>query len=179
MRTIGFRSNLLFAVAAAFGIIASLSRPWYGPPGKATDAQMEDLLGGIGRAFTEPVGTSGWAALQTADQLIAGLAVGTAVVLLLTLVPALQQQLRPLARWGALATVGVILVKLVDTPDARALSEPRHGLFIALASVAGARGERRDRWRPRPRASASRSRPTRRRPRPRTTPTRLRAAAQF
>ena len=134
MRTIGFRSNLLFAVAAAFGIIASLSRPWYGPPGKATDAQMEDLLGGIGRAFTEPVGTSGWAALQTADQLIAGLAVGTAVVLLLTLVPALQQQLRPLARWGALATVGVILVKLVDTPDARALSEPRHGLFIALAS---------------------------------------------
>ena len=121
MRTIGFRSNLLFAVAAAFGVIASLSRPWYGPSAKATDAQMEDLLAGVGRAFTEPVGTSGWAALETADQLIAGLAVGTAAVLLLILVPALQQQLRPVARWGALATVGVILVKLVDTPDGRAL----------------------------------------------------------
>jgi hypothetical protein len=134
MRTIGFRSNLLFAVAAAFGVIASLSRPWYGPSAKATDAQMEDLLAGVGRAFTEPVGTTGWAALETADQLIAGLAVGTAAVLLLTLVPALQQQLRPVARWGALATVGVILVKLVDTPDGRAFSEPRHGLFLALAS---------------------------------------------
>ena len=61
MRTIGFRSNILFAVAAAFGVIARSRRPWYGPPGKATDAQMEDLLAGVGRAFTESGGTSGWA----------------------------------------------------------------------------------------------------------------------
>ena len=134
MRTIGFRSNILFAIAAAFGVIAALGRPWYGPPGKATDAQMEDVLASFGRAFTESGGTSGWDALQTADQLLAGLAVGTAVLLLLTLIPFLQRQLRPLARWGALATVGVVLVKLVDVPEARALSEPRHGAFIALAA---------------------------------------------
>ena len=64
MRTIGFRSNLLFAVAAAFGVIASLSRPWYGRPAEGTNAEMEDLFGGIGRAFTEHAGTSGWAALH-------------------------------------------------------------------------------------------------------------------
>ena len=52
MRTIGFRSNILFAIAAAFGVIAALGRPWYGPPGKATDAQMEDVLASFGRAFT-------------------------------------------------------------------------------------------------------------------------------
>ena len=59
---------------------------------------------------------------------------GTAVLLLLTLIPFLQRQLQPLARWGALATVGVVLVKLVDVPEARALSEPRHGAFVALAA---------------------------------------------
>ena len=68
MRTIGFRSNVLFAIAAAFGVIAALGRPWYGPPAAATEAEMEDLLSGIGRAFSVNDGTSGWAALETADQ---------------------------------------------------------------------------------------------------------------
>jgi hypothetical protein len=135
MRTIGFRSNILFAIAAAFGVVASLGRPWYGPTAAATDAQMEDLLRGIGRAFTEPDGTTGWAALQTADQMIAGLAVGTVVLLALTLVPALQVQVQPLARWGALATLGVVLVKLVDEPAGKGLSEPRHGVFVALGAA--------------------------------------------
>ena len=147
MRTIGFRSNILFAVAAAFGVIAALGRPWNGTPARRTDAQMEDLLAAIGRAFTESGGTKGWDALHTADQVLVGLAVGTAVLLLATLIPSLQQQLRPLARWGALATVGVILVKLVDTPDSRALSEPRHGLFIALGGVARAARQHHDRRR--------------------------------
>jgi hypothetical protein len=135
MRTIGFRSNILFAIAAAFGVIAALGRPWYGPSATATGAQMEDMLGGVGRAFTEPGGTSGWDALQTADELIAGLAVGSVLLLALTLVPALQVHLQPVARWAALATLGVVLVKLVDGPGTRAMSEPRQGLFIALGSA--------------------------------------------
>ena len=54
MRTIGFRSNILFAIAAAIGVIAALGRPWYAPAVKGDeDAQMESLLSGIGRAFTE------------------------------------------------------------------------------------------------------------------------------
>jgi hypothetical protein len=135
MRTIGFRSNILFAIAAAFGVIASLGRPWYGPPAPGTDAEMEDLFGGIGRSLTEPHGTDGWTALHTADQVLAGLAVGTALLLLLTLVPALQRHLQPVARWCALATVGVVLVKLVDSPDAAAMSQPRNGIFLALAAA--------------------------------------------
>ena len=31
MRTIGFRSNVLFILAAAFGLIAALGRAWYAP----------------------------------------------------------------------------------------------------------------------------------------------------
>ena len=134
MRTIGFRSNILFAIAAAFGVIAALGRPWYGPPRPATDAEMEDLFGGIGRSLTDPRGTSGWTALQTADQLLAALAVATVVLLALTLLPALQRHMQPLARWSALATVGVVLVKVVDGPDAATMSEPRHGIFVALAA---------------------------------------------
>jgi len=134
MRTIGFRSNILFAIAAACGVIAALGRPWYGPSRPATDARMEDLLSGIGRSLTEPGGTDGWTALQTADRLLAGLAVFTAALLLLTIMPALQRHMQPLARWGALAAVGVVLVKLIDGPDAESMSEPRNGIFLALAA---------------------------------------------
>ena len=145
MRTIGFRSNLLFAVAAAFGVIASLSRPWYGPSAEATARRWRTCSRGSAarspNRWEPPAGRR----CETADQLIAGLAVGTAVVLLLTLVPALQQQLRPVARWGALATVGVILVKLVDTPDGRALQRaPPRALPRARVS-ARARREHGDR----------------------------------
>jgi hypothetical protein len=132
MRTIGFRSNILFAIAAAFGVVASLGRPWYGPANPATDAEMEDLFGGIGRSMTESGGTDGWTALATADQLLTGLAVATVVLLTLTLIPALQRHMQPLARWCALATLGVVLVKLVDGPNAAAMSEPRNGIFLAL-----------------------------------------------
>ena len=59
MRTIGFRSNILFAIAAAFGVIASLGRPWYAPSAIAKQqavgelpSQMEDFFNGIGRAFS-------------------------------------------------------------------------------------------------------------------------------
>jgi hypothetical protein len=134
MRTIGFRSNVLFAIAAAFGVIAALGKPWYGPAAPGTDAAMEDLFGGIARSATESGGTAGWEALHTTDQLIAGLAAGTALLLVLTLVPVLQQQLQPLARWGALATVGVVLYTLVDQPGTGGMDEARQGALIALGA---------------------------------------------
>jgi hypothetical protein len=136
MRTIGFRSNLLFAIAAAFGVVASLGRPWYGRAAEPTDARMEDLFNGVGRAFTASGGTSGWDALQTADTLIAGLAVGTVALLVLALLPPIQRHVRGLARWTALATFGVVLVKLIDEPGANSLNEPRYGVLVALASSA-------------------------------------------
>jgi hypothetical protein len=136
MRTIGFRSNILFAIAAAFGVVAALGRPWYGPSESPTDARMEDLFKGIGRAFTESDGTTGWAALTTADSAIAGLACATAVLLVFTLVQPLQVHVQALARWTALATLAVVAVKLIDEPGSNTLSEPRHGVFVALAASA-------------------------------------------
>jgi hypothetical protein len=136
MRTIGFRSSILFAIAAACGVVAALGQPWYGPSAAPTNARMEDLFEGIGRAFTESGGTTGWAALERADALIAGLAGGTALLLLLTLVPALQIHVQALARWTALATFVVVVVKLIDEPGSNALSEPRKGAFIALGAAA-------------------------------------------
>jgi hypothetical protein len=136
MRTIGFRSNILFAIAAACGVVAALGQPWYGPSATPTDARMEDLFRGIGRAFTESGGTTGWAALETADSLIAGLAVATALLSLLTLVQPLQIHVQPLARWFGLGTFAVVAVKLIDEPGANGLSEPRQGVFIALGAAA-------------------------------------------
>jgi hypothetical protein len=134
MRTIGFRSNILFAIAAAFGVVAALGRPWYGPALEPSDSAMEDLFGVIGRAATDPDGARGWEVLDGADQLIAALAVATAGLLVLTLVPALQRHLQVVARWGALATVGVVLYTLVAGPGTPATEEPRNGLLLALAA---------------------------------------------
>src|SRR5919107_4772338 len=80
MRTIGFRSNILFAIAAAIGLIAALGQPWYGPSPAARKnqavgelpTQMEDFLNGIGRAFTEHGGTTCWGALKSADKAVPG-----------------------------------------------------------------------------------------------------------
>jgi hypothetical protein len=132
MRTLGFRSNVLFAIAAAFGVIAALGRPWYGPSPPPTDARMEDLFDGIARAFSISEGTTGWQAMQSADGLIAGLAVGAAVMSIFTIMPPWQAHVQPLARWFAVGTLIVVAVKLVDEPASPMMSEPRQGLLIAL-----------------------------------------------
>ena len=134
MRTIGFRSNILFAIAAAFGVVASLGRPWYGPSPSATDAEMEDFFSGVGRAFSESEGTTGWVALQSADQLIVVLTLGTVALLILALIPELRYRVQVLAQWSALATLGVVLVKLIDGPASASTGELRHGIFIAVGA---------------------------------------------
>jgi hypothetical protein len=136
MRTIGFRSNVLVAILAAAGVIAALGQPWYGQSPAPTGAQMEDLFRGIGRAFTESHGVTGWAALETADQLIAGLAAGAALMSLLSLVPLWQAHVQPIARWFAIGTFAVIAVKLIDEPGSNLYSEPRQGVLIALGAAA-------------------------------------------
>lgn len=135
MRTIGSRSAILFAAAAALGVIAALGLPWYGPsPAPATDT-MEGLLAGIGRAFAEPSGITGWRALGTADGLIAGLAVTTAALLLASLHPAVQLSAQGLAHTTALATFALVVFKLIDEPGANAAAEPRYGLLVALGAA--------------------------------------------
>jgi hypothetical protein len=135
MRTIGFRSNVLFALAAACGLVAALGRPWYGPAVPTDEGRLEGLGAAIGRALSDPDGTDGWTAFATVDTLLAGLAGASALLVLLALVPALQREAGALARWCALAAVGVVVVKLVDGPDGAAMAEPRNGSLLALAAA--------------------------------------------
>jgi hypothetical protein len=135
MRTIGPQSNILLAIAAAFGIIAALDRPWYGRGAEPTDARMEDMFGAVGRAFSDPAGRTGWAVFGTLDLVLAGLAVATAALVVGALVPSLRAHVAALARWTSLAAVGVLLFALIDAPGGAATAEPRQGLLIALGAA--------------------------------------------
>jgi len=44
MRTIGFRSNVLFIIAAAAGLVAALGRPWYAKAPVQTIARYDEEL---------------------------------------------------------------------------------------------------------------------------------------
>ena len=142
MSTLGLRTAILVAVAAAAGVIAALGRPWYGPAPAASEAAsgmlpdpMLEFGEGVQRAFTEPEGVTGWQALGTADSVLAALAAVTAVLLALCLVPALRPTLQVLARWTALATLGLVVYCLVDEPGPYQLAEPRFGILVALGAA--------------------------------------------
>jgi hypothetical protein len=162
MRTLGFRSHVMLAIAAAVGVIATLPRPWYGLAPVATEEQVTKEIGDIhgpvestaaavGRWIGDPVGTSGWDALGTWGTAIAALAALTAAGALACLVPALQGVAREAVRYGGLGCVALIAWKLFDSPAAGA--EPRYGAVAAAvaalvalisgAAVAGAPLQRR------------------------------------
>jgi hypothetical protein len=50
-------------------------------------------------------------------------------------VPTLQGVAREALRYGALATFGVALWKLIDTPGPNAAMEPRLGAFVAVGAA--------------------------------------------
>ena len=141
MRTIGFRSNVLFILAAAFGLVAALGRPWYAPTPAQTPEEVrigdvhgpvEEFFTRLAREFTTEGGTTGWHAFNTTDTILCVL-IGVAVVsALCTLVPAIQQPAREVLRLMTLAMLGIVVVKLVNTPDHIGLVERRQGVWIAL-----------------------------------------------
>jgi hypothetical protein len=145
MRTLGFRSHALFAVAAAVGVIAALGEPWYAraPVPVASDPDavgslhgpVEGLSAGISRWVTETSGVSGWDALGVWGGLLAGAAALTAVGAVLCLVPAVQGIAREALRYAGLATFGIAVWKLIDTPGPNAAMEPRFGAFVAAIAA--------------------------------------------
>ena len=145
MRTIGFRSNVLFIIAAAAGLLASLGRAWYAPTPAVTAEEkrigdvhgpVEEFFMRLTREFTTASGTPGWDAFTTTDTLLVVL-VGVAVVsALCALIPAIEQPARELLRLATFAMLGIVVVKLANTPDAAGLVERRQGAWIALG-VAG------------------------------------------
>jgi hypothetical protein len=143
MRTLGFRTHVLLAVAAAVGVIAALARPWYAPAPPATQATgvgdlqgpVDSLAAGVQRWIGQAEGTAGWNALGVWGTVIAALAAVTALGALGCLVPALQGAARELLRYAAVGCAGVVIWKLVDSPGPNAELELRFGAFVAAAAA--------------------------------------------
>lgn len=143
MHTIGFRSNVLFVIAASVGLIASLGRAWYGPAVAVAPSDGDPRIGDVpgpvesffsrlAREFTESGGTTGWNALTTTDIMISGLVIVMILCALAVMVPALQVVAREVLRIAAMALLGIVVVKLVQIPDGLGLAERRQGAWIAL-----------------------------------------------
>jgi hypothetical protein len=144
MRTLGFRTHVLLAVAAAVGVIATLSRPWYAAAPPPVDGEKaigslhgpaSGFMASLERAVSQTEGISGWSALGTWGTVLAALAAVTALGALACLAPALRGIAREVLRYGALALVAVVVWKLVDTPGANAALELRFGALAAAAAA--------------------------------------------
>jgi hypothetical protein len=141
MRTIGFRSNLLFIIAAAVGLLAALGRPWYAkaPVQTPEEARIGDVQGPVeqffsrlAREFTNEDGVTGWAAFHSTDTILAVLVAIAIVTALGTLIVGIEQPCREVLRLVTLAMLGIVVVKLANTPDSVGLIERRQGAWIAL-----------------------------------------------
>jgi hypothetical protein len=141
MRTIGFRSNVLFILASAFGLLAALGRPWYAraPAGRIedtgigkVDGDVEAFFSRLGREISSSGGTNGWHVFHSTDTLLVALLAIAVVSALGALAPGTEQPAREVLRLVTLAMLGIVVVKLVNTPDAAGLVERRQGAWIAL-----------------------------------------------
>ena len=144
MRTLGFRTHVLLAVAAAVGVIAALARPWYAaaPPAAAEtkgvgtiQGPVDSLAAGVERWLSQTSGTTGWDALAIWGTVIAVIAAVTALAALGCLVPGIQGVSRELLRYAALACAGLVLWKLIDSPGPNAELELRFGAFVAAVAA--------------------------------------------
>jgi hypothetical protein len=144
MRTLGFRTHVLLALAGAVALVFSLQRPWYAAaPAPAESAPgIEDLNGpltrlyeGLQRWVGEPTGTSGWEALDYVGIALAAMAGVGALGALGCLVAPLQSLGRDMLRYAGLAAFAIACWKLLDPPGDNATMELRYG---ALAGAVAA-----------------------------------------
>jgi hypothetical protein len=137
MRTHRYRSQLVLCVLAAAGVLVALGLPWYAaasPPRAVMDGQLEGTFDTVARVVLHTDGTTGWDALGAWATAVAGAAVLTAVLAVGSLVSDLQSLVREPLRITALATVGFVVSRLLQTPEPGL--ELRHGaLAAALAAL--------------------------------------------
>jgi hypothetical protein len=144
MRTLGFRTHILLAVAAAAAVIASLGRPWYAAPPALTPEEekaigelhgpVSQLGDAIGRWASESTGTTGWEALGTWGTVLAAFAGIAALGALGCLLPATQGVAREALRYGGFACLAIATWKLLDQPGPNDALELRYGAFVAAAA---------------------------------------------
>jgi len=163
MRTLGFRTHVLLAIAGAIGVLYSLGRPWYGGalPAKTEDetgigdihGPLNAFFDGVKRWVTSGEGVTGWQALDHWGQMIAAMAVVAVLGALACLTPSLQALGRDFTRYGSLAALAIVAWKLLDPPGDNAVLELRSGaliagvfavmLFVCSAGVASAPARRK------------------------------------
>jgi hypothetical protein len=141
MRAIGYRTNVLFILAAAFGLLAALGRPWYAsaPATLGDEARIGEIHGPVeasflrlGREITATDGVRGWDAFTSTDSILVALVVIAVVSAIGSLSPGIEQPCRELLRLVTLGMLGIVIVKLVNTPNHIGLVERRQGAWIAL-----------------------------------------------
>ena len=141
MRAIGYRTNVLFILAAAFGLLAALGRPWYAsaPASLGEEARIGEIQGTVeasfmrlGREITASDGARGWDAFTSTDGILVGLLALAVVSAIGSLAPSIEVSCREILRLVTLAMLGIVVVKLVNTPDTIGLVERRQGAWIAL-----------------------------------------------
>jgi hypothetical protein len=132
---------VLFILASAFGLLAALGRPWYAPAPAAlaeeagigtVKSPVEMFFLRLTREISTSGGTKGWDAFTTTDTILAALALIAVVTAIGAITPAIEQPCREALRLVTLAMLGIVVVKLVNTPDAIGLVERRQGVWIAL-----------------------------------------------
>jgi drug/metabolite transporter superfamily protein YnfA len=140
MRTLGFRTHVMLAIAGAFGVLYSLRRPWYAAPpaAKKEDPGIGDIHGPLNAFFDGAKrwvsGADGQTGLQALDhwgQMIAAMVIVAALGSLACMTPKLQTLGRDLARYGGFAALACIAWKLVDPPGPNAALELRSGALLA------------------------------------------------
>jgi hypothetical protein len=140
MRTLGFRTHVLLAIAGAIGVLYSLSRPWYAgaPLPKEEETSIGDINGplnafmdGVRRWVSGGDGVTGWQALDHWSQMIAAVVIVAVLGTVACTAPKLQVLGRDLARYGSFATFALVAWKLVDPPGDNAAWELRVGALLA------------------------------------------------
>src|SRR4051812_9107425 len=144
MRTHGFRTHILLVVTGAVAVLAGLSRVWYARAplpqvGDIAIGQVNGPLNGFFEALkrwaTDPSGKTGYQALDTVGQVLAGLCLLCAVAALASMVPGVQRVVAPPLRYGGLAVLGIVVWRLIDPPGPNAAWELRHGALISLGGA--------------------------------------------
>jgi hypothetical protein len=139
MRTHGFRTHILLVVAGVVAVLASFDRPWYAraPAPFTGDASIGEVNGplyglfhGLQRWVTATNGRTGWHALDTLGEVIAGLALFSAVAAVACMVPLLQGLVAEPLRYASLALLALVAWKVLDPPGPNNLWELRHGALV-------------------------------------------------
>jgi hypothetical protein len=144
MRTLGFRTHVLLALAAAVGLVASLSRPWYAatPPPVESTGHIGDINGpltgfwaGVERWISANGGSTAWDSLDYVAIALAAMAALAGLGALASLWPRTQVMGREAVRYGSLVAAGIVIWRMVDSPGPNDAMELRYGAFVALGTA--------------------------------------------